>query len=79
MQGVGLASYSGGQQIYAAPLCVRSSGQSYWPRDLPHCMQIKSTHTEIQITYLVSKQIAYDLRHLEPVPFPQLIAGWEEA
>ena len=79
MQGVGLASYSGGQQIYAALLCVRSSGQSYWPRDLPQCIWTKSTHTEIQITYLVSRQIAYDLRHLEPAPFPQLIAGREEA
>jgi hypothetical protein len=30
-------------------------------------------HVEVQATYLVSRQIAYDLRHLELALFPQSI------
>jgi hypothetical protein len=73
MQDVGLASCSVGQQIYAAPLCARWNGRSYWQQDLCQECGFKVMHIEIQATYLVSRQIAYDLRHLGPATFPQQI------
>jgi hypothetical protein len=73
MQDVGLASGSGEQQTYAALLCARWSGRSYWHQDLYQGCGFEVMHIEIQATYLVSRQIAYDLRHLGPAPFPQPI------